>query len=136
LVPPSRKLPKRCTASNRWGSAAINRLHFVWLWFAAYPYAMGLITPMARIYMLGPESGMAMFLTFFVLLVNAIPAAAIGFPGYFGLALLAGHLGGHFHPAARNLFGVVVLVVGWVAGMVVQLGWYWMFQKIYEAIFG
>lgn len=28
---------------------------FIWLWFAAFWYALGLITPMARIYALGPD---------------------------------------------------------------------------------
>jgi len=53
------------------GFGGINRLHFLWLWFAAFWYALGLITPMARIYGLGPDSGM--IATFIVLLVNVVP---------------------------------------------------------------
>jgi hypothetical protein len=115
------------------GFGGINRLHFLWLWFAAFPYARGLIAPVGRIYAVEPDS---IFSTFIILLVGIIPAAAIAVPGYFGLAILSGHLASALHPAARNLLGVVVLVVGWTAGIVLQFGWYWVLQKIYEAIFG
>ena len=37
-------------------SAEINRFHFLWLWFAAYWYAVGLITPIARFYALQNEN--------------------------------------------------------------------------------
>ncbi len=69
------------------------------------------------------------------MIINGIPAAAVGIPGYFGLALLAGHRGARMHPAVRNLAGVLVLVFGFVAGSIVQYGWYWVFQKIRAAIF-
>jgi hypothetical protein len=114
------------------GFGGINRLHFFWLWLAAYLYANGLITPVARI-MLRDDNFVASVIA---LLINFIPAAAIAVPGYYGMTFLTGHHGGTMHPAGRNLVGVLVLIFGFVIGLVVQLGWYWMFQKIYDAIFG
>ena len=117
------------------GFGGINRLHFVWLWLPAFWYAPGLITPMARLYALGPEPS-GPIATFLIFLIHSIPAIAVAVPLYFGLSLLAGHLGNRLHAAARNLLGIVVLVLGFVAGLAIQTGWYWLFQKIGEAIFG
>ncbi len=115
------------------GFGAINRLHFLWLWFATYWYALGLITPMARLYALHDENIIA---TATAILINGIPAAAIAVPGYYGVAFLAGHQGDTMHPAGRNLVGVLVLIFGFLVGLVIQSGWYWIVQKIYEAISG
>jgi hypothetical protein len=114
------------------GFGGINRFHFVWLWVAAFWYTLGLITPMARIYTVGP-SVIHMML---ILLVNAIPAAAIAIPGYYGMALLAGHHGNTMHPLGRNLVGMLVLVFGFLVGAAIQYGWYFGMQKIGTAIFG
>jgi hypothetical protein len=116
------------------GFGGINRLHFLWLWVALFWYALGLIAPMSRIYALGPESGI--IATILTLIINGVPAAAVGIPGYYGLALLTGRHGAVLHPAVRNLAGVLVLVFGFVVGSIVQYGWYWVFQKIHAAIFG
>jgi hypothetical protein len=115
------------------GFGGINRLHFFWLWFVAFCYAIGLITPMARIYALQNENIIA---TVIALLINGIPAVAIAVPGYYGITFLAGHHGGTMHPAGRNLVGALVLIFGFFVGLVIQSGWYWIMQKIYEAIFG
>lgn len=66
---------------------------------------------MARLYALGPEPS-GPIATFFIFLINAIPAIAVAVPGYFGIALLAGQLGARLHPVARNLLGIAVLVLG------------------------
>jgi hypothetical protein len=116
------------------GFGGINRLHFLWLWFAAFWYALGLITPMARFYIAGQDEGVVVL--FLVVLINALPAAVVAVPGFYGLALLAGHHGGSMHPAGRNMVGMLVLVFGLVVGMVVQNVWYWGFRKLYEAMFG
>jgi hypothetical protein len=49
---------------------------------------------------------------------------------------LAGHHGETMHPAGRNLVGILVLIFGFLVGVVIQEGWYWIAQKISEAIFG
>lgn len=116
-----------------YGFGGINRLHFLWLWLASHWYALGLITPMARLYALQDENLIAIFVA---LLINGIPAAAIAVPGYYGIAFLAGHHGETMHPAGRNLVGVLVLIFGFLVGLVVQIGWYWIVEKISEAIFG
>jgi hypothetical protein len=73
------------------GFGGINRLHFLWLWIIAFWYALGLITPIWRIYAAELHGGLiAMVLS---VIINGIAAAAVGVPGYFGLALLAGHRG-------------------------------------------
>lgn len=116
------------------GFGGINRLHFLWFWFAAFWYALGLITPMARIYMVGQDHGV--IILFLVVLINGIPAVAVAVPGFYGLALLAGHHGSTMHPAGRNMVGALVMVFGFIVGFGVQYAWYWVFQTIFEGIFG
>ena len=116
------------------GVGGINRVHFLWLWFAVFWYALGLITPVARFYALGPDSGLIASLV--TLIVNGVPVAAIAIPGYFGLAILAGHKCQRLHPAARNFLGSIVLVIGYAVGVAVQLGWYWVFQQLWDFIYG
>jgi hypothetical protein len=115
------------------GVGGINRLHFIWLWFAAYFYALGLITPAARIYALTEPNIITSFLT---LLINGIPAAALLIPGYYGIAFLAGQHGDTMHPAGRNMVGVLVLIFGYVVGVGIQYGWYWIIQNLTKSIFG
>jgi hypothetical protein len=114
------------------GFGYINRFHFFWLWIAAFWYATGLITPVARI-MIRDDNMVASIIA---LLINFIPATAIAVPGYYGMTFFAGHHGGTMHPAGRNLVGLLVLVFGFVLGLLVQVGWYWMSQKMYETMFG
>lgn len=115
------------------GFGGINRLHFLWLWLVAYWYALGLITPIARYYALQGEN---IIFSVIVILINAIPTAAIAVPGYYGITFLAGHHGETMHPAGRNLVGILVLIFGFLVGVLIQEGWYWIAQKISEAIFG
>jgi hypothetical protein len=115
------------------GFGGINRFHFLWLWLASYCYALGLITPIARYYAFQSENTIAGFI---MLLVNGIPAAAIAIPGYYGIAFLAGHHGDTMHPAGRNLVGVLVLIFGFIVGLIIEESWYWLVQKVGEAIFG
>jgi hypothetical protein len=113
------------------GVGGINRLHFIWLWFAAYFYALGLIAPVGRLYALG-NAGIVT--SAIALVVNGIPAAALAIPVYYGLAFLAGHHGNTMHPAGRNMVGVLVLISGFLIGASIQSGWYWVFQRVYDAI--
>ena len=115
------------------GFGGINRLHFLWLWLVVYWYALGLITPIARYYAHQDENVITIVI---VVLINAIPAAAIAVPGYYGITFLAGRHGETMHPAGRNLVGILVLIFGFLVGVVIQEGWYWIAQKISEAIFG
>ena len=115
------------------GFGGINRLHFLWLWFCAYCYGLGLITPVARYYAFQDEGAITSII---LLLINGIPAAAIAIPGYYGLALLAGQHGDTMHPAGRNLVGVLVLIFGLLVGIVVEESWYWLVGQIYHAIAG
>jgi hypothetical protein len=69
------------------------------------------------------------------IIATVIPAVAIAVPGYYGITFLAGHHGDTMHPAGRNLVGALVLIFGFFVGLVVQSGWYWIVQRIYEAIF-
>jgi hypothetical protein len=115
------------------GFGGINRLHFLWLWLAAYCYALGLVTPVARYYALQDESTIG---TFILLLINGIPAAAFAVPAYYGLAFLAGHHGETMYPAGRNLVGILVLVFGFLVGLVVAESWYWLMQTISQVVFG
>ena len=114
------------------GFGGINRFHFIWLWFAAYCYSIGLITPVARYYAFQDEG---ILTSLILLLINGIPAAAIAVPGYYGIAFLAGHHGETMHPAGRNLVGVLVLIFGFLVGLLIEDGWYWIVQKIFEFIF-
>jgi hypothetical protein len=115
------------------GFGGINRFHFLWLWFAAYWYAVGLITPIARFYALQDENSI---IAIILLLINGIPAIAVAVPGYYGITFLAGHHGGTMHPAGRNLVGILVLIFGFPVGLAIQEGWYWIVQMIFQAIFG
>ena len=116
------------------GFGGINRLHFLWLWLPAFFYAIGLITPMARIYIVAQDQ--SVIAIFLVALVNLLPVAAVAVPGFYGLTLLAGHHGHTMHPAGRNMVGALVLVFGFVVGIGVQSVWYWVVQNIFDAIFG
>jgi hypothetical protein len=114
------------------GFGGINRLHLLWLWIAAFWYALGLITPMSRLYTSEPNA-ISMFVTLFV---NLIPAASIAIPGYYGLALLSGTYGQRMHPVGRNLSGVLVLILGLAVGGVIQFTWYYGLQSAWTSLFG
>jgi len=115
------------------GFGGVNRLHLLWLWLAAYCYAIGLIGPMARLYVLHDVD---VFSTFTALFVNAIPAVVMAIPGYYGIAFLAGHHGDTMHPAGRNFVGALVLIFGFFVGLLIQEAWYWIIQRIWGAISG
>lgn len=113
------------------GFAGINRLHFLWLWFAAFWYGLGLISPISRHYMLETTSP-GMITAIVDIIINGIPAAALLIPGYFSVALLSGYRGIALHPVARNFLGIAVLVVGVVIGAAVQIVW----QHLFRWLFG
>jgi uncharacterized membrane protein len=69
------------------------------------------------------------------LIINGIPAIALVIPAYYGVAFLAAHHGDTMHPAGRSMVGILVLVFGFLVGAAIQIGWYWMFEKIIGAIF-
>jgi hypothetical protein len=85
-------------------------------------------------YATGPDAQLIIAVP--ILLGNVIPAAALAIPGNFGLALLSGHLGSQLGSTLRNVCGIVVLIVGWIAGAMMQIGWYWLCQKIFHSLFG
>jgi hypothetical protein len=101
------------------GFGGINRGHFLWLWLASYCYAVGLITPIARIYTAAVKGEISLI---FSVLLNGIPAGSLLIPGYVGLALLSGQLGTALNSAARNLLGIVVIVVGFAISVLIQMG--------------
>jgi hypothetical protein len=65
-----------------------------------------------------------------------VPTFVVAVPLYYGLLILRGEHGDTMPPAARNFVGALVLIGGLVAGLAVQMGWYWMFNKIGQAISG
>jgi hypothetical protein len=116
------------------GLAGINRWHLFWLWIPAYFYALAIITPLARFYSAQFEGSIVF--TIVAILVNFVPAFAVGLPLYYGLEILRGTHGGTMPPPARNLVGALVLIGGLIVGLAVQFGWYWMFDKLGHAISG
>ncbi len=116
------------------GFAGINRWHFAWLWILAYFYALAIITPLARFYSVQYDGGFVALIL--VTIVNFVPAFAVGLPLYFGLEILRGTHGDTMPPPARNLVGALVLIGGLIVGLAVQFGWYWMFDKLRQAISG
>jgi hypothetical protein len=116
------------------GFAGVNRLHFLWLWVAAFWYALGLVSPVFHFYVLqygyfegyNPFAELTIIIT--LIMVDVVPVSALLVPAYYGLALLSGRRGTSLHPLARNLLGIVVLVIGFVIGACIQIGWQTLFQ--------
>jgi hypothetical protein len=119
---------------NEPGLAGINRWHFLWLWIPTYFYAMGMIGPLTRFYEV--QAGGSILALAMVILVHAVPTLIVAVPLYYGLLILRGDHGSTMPSAARNFVGALVLIGGLVVGGAVQFGWYWMFNKIGEAISG
>jgi hypothetical protein len=113
------------------GFGGMNRLHFLWLWFAAYFYGSGLAVPIGRVLTRSGGLGVSDLLTgaLFGLPAAAIPCAAFLGPGYYGLALLSGHKGTKLSPATRNLLGVLVIFVGILVGGTFLIGFAMLTQK-------
>ncbi len=116
------------------GLGGINRWHVTWLWLVTYFYGLAMIMPIARFY--NVQMAGNVIATILVFIVNFIPAAVVGIPLYYGLGILRGDHGDTMPPAARNFIGALVLIGGLVVGLAVQFGWYRVFGKIREAIFG
>lgn len=104
------------------GFAGINRFHFLWLWFIAFLYALGLITPLTG-HFVSMSINSSLFAIVGDIMVDGIPAAALLIPGYFGLALLCGRKGTSLRPLLRNLFAIIVLVVGLLVGVAFTALW-------------
>jgi hypothetical protein len=100
----------------------------------AYFYALAMITPITRWYSVQSKGGIISLAI--VALVHAVPALVVGVPLYYGLLILRGDHGNTMPPAARNFVGALVLIGGLVVGLAVQIGWYWMFDKIGQMISG
>ena len=121
-------------AVARTGFGGINRLHFFWLWVAAFGYMFGLVSPVFHFYMLqfGYFSGFNPFTELVIIItlvfVDVIPISSLMIPCLFGLALLSGRFGTTLHPVARDLLGVLVLVAGLAVGACIQIGWQRLFQ--------
>ncbi len=93
-----------------------------------------MITPLVRFYSVQMEGGI--FALFMVVLVHAVPTFVVAVPLYYGLLILRGDHGDTMPPAVRNFVGALVLIGGLVVGLAVQMGWYWVFSKIGQAISG
>jgi hypothetical protein len=104
------------------GFIGINRLHLIWLWLAAFCYALGLIEPVTHL-VTRPRGGADLLTGILTgLPANAIPVIALLIPGYYGLALLSGHKGNKLHFVTRNLLGVIVLAFGFSIIAAIQYG--------------
>lgn len=112
------------------GFGGVSRLHFLWLWIPTYWYALGLITPIAKI----QEHSAGILMYFIIGIVHFVPVLAIAVPGYFGLALLSGSTGTRLNRFVRGLAGFLVLIFGFVVGALIQVGWYKMFNALRSAI--
>ena len=117
---------------NPQGFPGINLLHFTWLWIAGFFYAWGLIPPFVQILM--RDFGTSGFASFVIFIVHGISVAIIAIPGYFGILLLAGHLGEGLNSFIRNIAGVMILVVGFIVGALIQNGWYRFIQATGEML--
>jgi hypothetical protein len=106
------------------GLVGINRLHFLWLWFAAHFYGAGLAVPIGRYLTRSEGFGVIDLLTGALvgLPAVAIPLIAFLVPGYYGLALLSGQKRTDLRAATRNLLGVLVLFGGLLVGGAFLIG--------------
>lgn len=104
------------------GFIGVNRLHLIWLWFAAFCYAIGLIEPMSHLLMRPRGAGDLLTGILTGIPTSAIPVIALAAPGYYGLALLSGHKGSKLRSVTRNLLGVIVLIVPLVIVGAIQYG--------------
>jgi hypothetical protein len=111
------------------GFAGINRLHFLWLFFAIHWYAAGLIAPVYAIWT--RLQGASIIHLLLTLIADGIPATALLVPGFYGYALLSGHRANNLNPAARNLLGIIVIAIGFLLGIAIQLGWAALLQGLF-----
>jgi hypothetical protein len=95
------------------GFAGINRLHFLWLWLAVHWYAIALISAFAE---LKPSASQLIV----GLLTGVSSPAVFMISGYYGLALLSGSVGGRLSSIRRNVLGILLLSVGFLAGVAFQ----------------
>ena len=125
-------------AARMTGFGGINRLHFLWLWVAAFWYALGLISPIFHFYELqfgyvvghNPFAELTIIMT--LAIVDVVPVSVLLVPGFYGLGVLAGQRGSSLHPMARNLLGIIVLVAGFVAATYIQIGWQNLLQQLLD----
>jgi len=124
------EIVKEIRQENGVGFGGINRLHFLWLWIPTYWYALGLITPIAKIQ--GHSGGI---LSYFVIgIVHLVPLISVAIPCYYGLAFLSGNVGARLSRFVRSLAGFFILVLGFAVGGLIQVGWYKMFNALRSVI--
>jgi hypothetical protein len=101
------------------GFAGINRWHFLWLGIAAHWYAIGLILPTA-IWLRPPYDTISHLIKIILL---AVPIAALIIPACYGLAFLSAHEGTKLSPSTRNVLGAALIILGFLVGYAIQVGW-------------
>lgn len=110
---------KETSTAKPAGFAGIPRLHFIWLWFPAYWYAVAMIAPVIHYLTSGlfgsPASGIIGGL------VNFVPIFAFAAPLAIGMTLLSDD-DSRMHPAIRQTLGILVLIVGWIIAAAIQFG--------------
>jgi hypothetical protein len=118
------KIAQHINSRKLAGLVGINRLHFLWLWFAAHFYGAGLAVPIGRYLTRSEGFGVIDLLTGALvgLPAAAIPLIAFLVPGYYGLALLSGQKRTDLRAATRNLLGVLVLFGGLLVGGAFLIG--------------
>jgi hypothetical protein len=114
------------------GFAGINRLHFIWLWFAAGSYASGVLVPLMYLCRYAfvdsyEENRISLLLH---TIVFGLPVAAYGLPLIWGLVALAGEF--RWSRAVNNVVGPAILVVGWPIAASIQFFW----VKVISSVFG
>jgi hypothetical protein len=97
---------------NTTGFAGINRLHFLWLWFAASLYAAGTVAPLINWtsfqlvdYMDGGKVAAIIHTILWV-----VPVFSLGVPAHLGLVFLSGNTG--CSRTVKNIVGPTILGVG------------------------
>jgi hypothetical protein len=60
-------------------------------------------------------------MTIFQFLINSFDAIVLGAPLYFGLSLLSGNLRKNANSYVRNIFGVSVIIFGFIVGNLFQI---------------
>ena len=114
------------------GFAGINRLHFIWLWFAAGSYASGVLVPLIYLCRYAFEDSYEENRISLLLhtIVFGLPVAAYGLPLFWGLVALSGEC--RWSRAVNNIVGPAILAVGWPIAASIQFYW----VKLISSVFG
>jgi hypothetical protein len=114
------------------GFAGINRLHFLWLWFAASLYAMAIVTPLLKWLLSTFVDSVTESRSNAIVdaLIYGVPVFGFFYPACLGLLLLAGKIGSS--RTLKNVVGPVILTIGWIIATCIQIYW----GKLLQWVFG